>query len=46
MHDRHPFWCTLALCVSLAALLALGCVMCGPEVKNALFAAMKLVVLR
>lgn len=46
MQDRHPILCTLALFAPLAALLALGVALGGPEVKNALFAALKLVVIR
>lgn len=46
MHDRHPFLCTLALTLPLAAALLAGCILGGEPVKDALFAALKLVVIR
>ncbi|MBR3765471.1 MAG: hypothetical protein IKK57_13095 [Clostridia bacterium] len=46
MQDRHPLLCTLALCAPLAALMAAGIYLAGPTVKNAIFAALKLVVIR
>lgn len=46
MHDRHPYWCTLALTLPLAALLVAGCILGGEMVKDALFAALKLAVIR
>lgn len=46
MQDRHPILCTLALCAPLLVLLALGAVLGGEAVKNALYAALKLVVIR
>ena len=46
MQDRHPFLCTLALLLPLAAVVALGCALGGETVRNALFAALKMVVIR
>lgn len=46
MQDRHPILCTLALLLPLAAAVALGCVLGGNVAKDALFAALKLVVIR
>jgi len=46
MHDRHPVLCVLALVIPLAGLLAAGCILAGGPVRDALFAALKLVVIR
>ncbi|MBQ2952226.1 MAG: hypothetical protein IJE07_01580 [Clostridia bacterium] len=46
MHDRHPFWCTLALMIPLAGLLVAACILGGEAAKDALFAALKLAVIR
>lgn len=46
MEDRHPFWCTLALTLPLLSLMTALCVTGGETVKDAIFAAMKLVVIR
>ena len=46
MHDRHSFWCVLALVLPLAGLMAAGCILWGETIKTALFAALKLVVTR
>lgn len=46
MHDRHPVLCVLALLIPLAGLLAAGCILGGDQVKDALFAALKLAVIR
>lgn len=46
MQDRHPILCVLALLLPLAAAVALGCMLGGDVTKDALFAALKLVVIR
>ena len=46
MHDRHPILCMLALLLPLASVMTLGCVLGGETVKDALYAALKLVVIR
>lgn len=46
MQDRHPLLCVLALLLPLAVAAALGCVLGGETTKDALFAALKLVVRR
>lgn len=46
MHDGNPIRCVLALALPLALLLAAGCILAGETGRDALFAALKLVVIR
>lgn len=46
MHDENPIRCMLLLALPLALLLAAGWLIGGEAVKDALFAALKLVVIR
>lgn len=46
MQDRHPLLCVLALLLPLAAAVALSCCMGGDMARDAICAALKLVVIR
>ena len=46
MQDKHPLLCVLALLLPLAAAVALGCALGGEMTRDALYAALKLVVIR
>ncbi len=46
MQDGHPVLCTLALMLPLMGVLALAVLLGGEAMKDALFAALKLVVIR
>ena len=46
MHDERPVICTLVLTAMVAALLAVGWVYAGETTREAIFAALKLVVIR
>ena len=46
MHDEKAFWCILALTLPVAAALAFGCVQWGGTVRDALFALLKVAVIR
>ena len=46
MHDEHPVRSALLLALPLGLLLAAGWIMAGETARDALFAALKLVVIR
>ncbi|MGN0795182.1 MAG: hypothetical protein ACI4MG_12025 [Aristaeellaceae bacterium] len=46
MHDRNPVRSVLALVLPAAILLATGCILTGTTARDAVFALMKLVVIR
>ena len=46
MHDRNPILSVLALLLPIALLLTAGCILAGDAVRDALFAVLKLVVIR
>ena len=46
MHDRYSVLCVLALLLPVAALIVAGCILGGSTTGNALFAALKLVVIK
>lgn len=46
MHDKHPVLCTLALLLPVAALLLTGYILGIDTMENALYAALKLVVIK
>lgn len=46
MHDRKPVRCVLALALPVALALTAGCILMGGDVRDAVFAVLKLVVRR
>lgn len=46
MHDQHPIRSVLALVLPVALLVTAGCVLAGESVRDAVFAILKLVVIR
>jgi len=46
MQDQYPIRSVLALLLPLLALAAMGCLMGGAELRDGLFALLKLVVIR
>jgi len=46
MHDQNPGWSWLALLLPAAALLLAGCILAVEEIHDAVFALLKLVVIR
>lgn len=46
MHDGRPFLCVLTLTAVMAAAVAAGWAFAGETVRDAVFAALKMVVIR
>lgn len=46
MKDRYPIRSVLALLLPIAALVAAGCLMGAEELRDGIFALLKLVVIR